>query len=133
MAFSFSYLNYKQKGVVAEVAYLFVIGVLSPFAVGLQTWSQDTIQNSLGYVVLSILQLPVIILFYRFYLPRTVGQKRYILFVLLLPVYIFLYGLSERLGIGAVMVMPFIIDSYRHDISGARPWDFTRGYFNTDI
>jgi len=129
----FSKLNYKQKGLIAELSYLFVIGILSPFCVGLQTWSQDKIPNSLGYVVINILQLPVIILFYRLYLPQTVGKKRYGLFAVLLPVYIFLYGLSERLGIGAVMVMPFILEAYRHAISGARPWDFTQGYFNTDI
>ena len=34
MAFSFSTLNYKQKGLAAEIAYLFVIGILSPFAEG---------------------------------------------------------------------------------------------------
>ena len=133
MPFSFSKLDYKQKSLTAEVSYLFVIGVLSPFCVGLQTWSRATIPNSIGYVVINILQLPVIILFYRVYLPRTVGKKRYGLFALLLPLYLFLYGLSERLGIGAVLAMPFIPEVYRHNISGARPWDFTRGYFNTDV
>ncbi len=126
-------LNYKQKGLIAELFYLFVIGILSPFCVGLQTWSQDKIPNSLGYIVINILQLPVVILFYKFYLPYTIGNKRYYLFVLLLPVYLFLYGLNERLGIGAVINMPFILEAYRHNISGARPWDFTQGYFNTDI
>ena len=133
MPFSFSSFTYKQKSRIAEISYLFVIGVLSPFCVGLQTWSVDKIPNSLSYVVVNILQLPVIILFYRIYLPHTVGKKRYDLFTLLLPVYVVLYGFSERLGIGAVMVMPFIPEGYRHNISGARPWDFTQGYFNTDI
>ncbi len=133
MPFSFSKLNYKQKGWIAELFYLTVISVLSPFSVGLQTWSVDKIPNSLGYVVINILQLPVIILFYRLYLPYTVGKKRYFLFAVLLPIYIFLYGLNERLGIGAVIAMPFISEAYRHNISGARPWDFTQGYFNTDI
>lgn len=133
MRFSFSKLNYKQKGNIAEFCYLFVISVLSPLAVGLQTWSQNTIPNSIGYVTITFLQLPVIILFYRIYLPQTVGKGRYWLFVLLLPVYIMLYDLNGRLAIGAVMVMPFIIESYRHAISGAHPWDFTRGYFNEHI
>ena len=133
MAFSFSKLDYKQKGLVAELSYLFVIGALSPFCVGLQTWSQHTIANSYGYMVINILQLPVIILFYRVYLPCTVGKKRYILFVLLMPVYLFLYGLSERLGMGAALAMPIIPEVYKQNISGARPWDFTKGYFNTDV
>jgi two-component system, LytTR family, sensor kinase len=133
MPFSFSNLSYKQKGIIAEFCYLFVIGVLSPFAAGLQTWSVNTIPNSIGYATVTILQLPVIILFYRLYLPQTVGKKRYWLFVVLLPVYIMLYDLNGRLAIGAVMVLPFIIESYRHAISGAHPWDFTHGYFNEHI
>ncbi len=133
MPFSFSKLDYKHKSLIAEVSYLFVIGILSPFCVGLQTWSQDKIPNSLGYVVINILQLPVIVLFYRLYLPHTVGKKRFVFFALLLPLYIFIYGLSERLGIGAVIAMPFIFEPYRQNISGAHPWDFTQGYFNTDI
>ncbi len=133
MPFSFSKLNYKQKSLIAEISYLLVIGVLSPFSVGLQTWTLNKIPYSLSYVVINILQLPVIMIFYRLYLPYTVGKKRYVLFTVLLPVYIVLYGLSERLGIGAVIAMPFIPEGYRHNISGARPWDFTQGYFNTDI
>jgi two-component system, LytTR family, sensor kinase len=133
MSLSFSKLNYKQKSLIAEISYLLVIGVLSPFSVGLQTWTLNKIPYSLSYVVINILQLPVVVLFYRLYLPYTAGKKRYILFVVLLPVYIVLYGLSERLGIGAVIAMPFIPEGYRHNISGARPWDFTQGYFNTDI
>jgi len=133
MPFFFTNLNYKQKSNIAEIFYLFVIGVLSPLAVGLQTWSQDKVANSIGYVVINILQLPVIILFYRLYLPYTVGKKHYILFIVLLPVYLLFYGLNERLGIGAVIAMPFIFEGYRHMISDAHPWDFTRGYFNTDI
>ncbi len=133
MPFSFSNLSYKQKGNLAEFCYLFVIGVLSPFAAGLQIWSVNTIANSIGYTTVTVLQLPVIILFYRLYLPHTVGKKRYWLFALLLPVYIILYDLNGRLAIGTVMVMPFIIESYRHAISGAHPWDFTKGYFNEHI
>ena len=133
MQLSFSNLSYKQKGWLAELSYLTIIGVLSPFSVGLQTWTLHKISYSLSYVVINILQLPVIILFYRIYLPHTAGTKRYGLFAALFPVYLVLYGLSERLGIGAVIAMPFIPKGYRDNISGARPWDFTQGYFNTDI
>jgi two-component system, LytTR family, sensor kinase len=130
MRFSFSALNYKQKGLVAEMAYLFVIGVLSPFGEGLQIWSVHTIAYSLSYVLINIFQFPVIILFYRWYLPRTIGKKRYLLFIFLLPVYIVLYGLNGRFGILAVMNIPFVPEGYRQNISGARPLDFTQGYFN---
>jgi two-component system, LytTR family, sensor kinase len=130
MAFSFSALNYKQKGLVAEIVYLFVIGVLSPFGEGLQIWSVHTIAYSLSYVLINILQFPVIILFYRWYLPATIGKKHYLLFSVLLPVYFFLYGLNSRFGILAVMNMPFIPEGYRQNISGAQPLDFTKGYFN---
>jgi two-component system LytT family sensor kinase len=130
MAFSFSALNYKQKGLVAEIAYLFVIGVLSPFVAGLQIWSVHTIAYSLSYVLINILQFPAIILFYRWYLPVTIGKKHYLLFTLLLPGYFLLYGLNGRFGILAVLYMPFVPEGYKQNISGARPLDFTQGYFN---
>ncbi|HLY68322.1 MAG TPA: hypothetical protein VKR53_01255, partial [Puia sp.] len=130
MAFSFSALNSKQKGLVAEIAYLFVIGVLSPFGEGLQIWSVHTISYSLSYVLINILQFPAIILFYRWYLPATIGKKHYLLFIGLLPVYFLLYGLNGRFGILTVMNMPFVPNGYKQNISGARPLDFTQGYFN---
>lgn len=133
MAFSFSTLSYKQKGLVAEIAYLFVIGVLSPFAAGLQIWSMHTISYSLCYVLINLLQLPTIILFYRWYLPFTIARKRYLLFILLLPVYFLLYGLNGRFGILAVLYMPFVPEGYKNNIAGARPLDFTQGYFNEYI
>src|SRR5580698_3902432 len=91
MSFSFSSLNYKQKSLIAEVVFLFVIGVASPFAVGLQQWSW--ISNTFSYVFLSVLGLPVIILFYSMYLPYTVGEHRYFVAALLFPCYILLYEL----------------------------------------
>lgn len=133
MSITFSGLDYRRKGLIAEIAYLFVIGVLSPLGVGLQTWSTHTVSFSLSYVVINVLQLPAIILFYRWYLPATVGRKRYLLFVLLLPFYYFLYGMNERFGIWTVLSLPFIPEGYKALIRGARPLDFTQGYFNTYI
>ncbi len=133
MSFSFSSLNYKQKSLVAEIFYLVVIGILSPFGVGLQTWPLSKISFSFSYVVINILQLPVIMLFYRVYLPYTVGKKRYLLLAILSPIYLMLYDLNERLGILAVIAMPFIPQGYRDNIKGAHSEDFTKGYFNTDI
>ena len=75
MRFSFSKLTYQQKGIVAEFLYLFFIGIVSPFAVGFQIFSN--ISFTLSLVLLNILQLPVIIIFYRVYLPNTIGRKKY--------------------------------------------------------
>jgi two-component system LytT family sensor kinase len=133
LGLSFSALNYKRKGLVAETAYLFVIGVLSPFGVGLQTWSVHTIAYSLSYVLINILHFPAIILFYRWYLPATIGKKRYLLFTVLLPVYFLVYDLNGRLAILAVLYMPFVPEGYKQNIRGARPLDFTQGYFNEYI
>lgn len=83
--------------------------------------------------MINILQLPIIILFYRVYLPYTIGKKRYLLFAILSPVYLMLYDLNERIGILTVIAMPFIPQGYRDNIKGAHSEDFTKGYFNTDI
>jgi two-component system LytT family sensor kinase len=131
MSFSFSSLNYKQKSLIAEVVFLFVIGVVSPFAVGLQSWSW--ISYTFSYVFLSVLGLPVIILFYRAYLPYTVGEKRYLLAAVLFPVYILLYELSTRLAFVVVIAMPFVPKGYRNGLDYAKPMNFTRVFFNEDF
>lgn len=128
MSFSFSSLNYKQKSLVAEVVFLFVTAVVSPFAVGLQTWSW--ISYTFSYVFLSILGLPVIMLFYRVYLPQTVGKNRYFLAVLLFPCYILLYELSNRLTMVVTIGMPFIPKGYRDGLSYAQPLKFSKIFFN---
>ncbi len=131
MSFSFSSLNYKQKSLIAEVVFLFVIGVVSPFAVGLQTWSR--ISFTFSYVFLTVLGLPVIMLFYRVYLPYTVGKKRYIIAGVLFPVYILLYELSGRLAFVVAIAMPFVPKGYRSGLEYAKPMNFTRIFFNEDF
>jgi len=120
MSFSFSALNYKQKSLVAELFYLFVIGVLSPLAIGLQnfTW----LSYALSYTLLNMLSLlPAIILFYRAFLPQTIGRRRYVLFFALLPLYIGVYELNDRLGMLALLHMPFIPEGYKAAIRLAHP------------
>lgn len=131
MPFSFTSLNYKEKSQVAEIAYLFFICVLSPFAVGFQIFSK--LSFTLSLVLINILQLPVILLFYRFYLPFTIGRKRYLLALLFFPVYLLLYELNDRLSAMALIVMPFIPEGYRKNLLSAHPEDFTKGYFNQSI
>lgn len=131
MQFSFSTLNYKQKSLLAEVIYLFVIGVLSPFAVGLQIFSN--LSSVLSLVLVNIFQLPVIILFYRIYLPYTIEKRRYVLAVILLPVYLLLYELATRISFIMAIHLPFIPEPYKNGLSSAHPEDFTQGYFNQSI
>ncbi|TSD67241.1 hypothetical protein FFF34_007540 [Inquilinus sp. KBS0705] len=131
MNFSFSSLSYKQKSLVAEIAYLVFMSILSPLAVGLQIFSYFS--YTIGLVVHNILDLPVIILFYRVFLPYTVGKGRYWLFVLLLPVYLLIYEIMGRLASLTEMAMPFITQGYRDNLASAHPADFTSNYFNQSI
>jgi len=131
MRFSFSKLTYQQKGILAELTYLFFIGIISPFAVGFQIFS--SISFTLSLVLLNILQLPVIIIFYRVYLPYTIGRGKYILASVLFPVYILLYELSSRLSSIIIIYLPVIPEKYRSNLLSAHPEDFTKGYFNQSL
>jgi len=131
MNFFASSITYRQKSRVAEASYLIFVSVLSPFAVGLQLWGN--LPFALSLVLLNILGLPVIILFYRLYLPYTIGNKRYGLFLLLFPVYIALYELWGRFASLLMIALPFIPKGYRDNLSYAQPADFTHRYFNQTI
>jgi two-component system LytT family sensor kinase len=133
MSLSFSSLTYKQQSLTIEIAFLFFISVLSPLAVGLQLFTTDKIPFTLSLVLLNILNLPVIILFYRYYLPETVGKRRYILAILIFPIYIMLYEISMRLESLAVISLPFVPKGYRNNLKAGHPDDFTRGYFKQTI
>ncbi|OOQ60813.1 sensor histidine kinase [Mucilaginibacter pedocola] len=124
-------LTYKQKSLIAELSYLLFVGVLSPFATGSQIWDKPSFTLSL--VLLNIMGLPVIIIFYRLYLPYTVGKKRYWLFALLFPVYILLYEIWYRLTALAMVAMPFIPKGYRDNLYTAYPWDYEHGLFHQTL
>lgn len=131
MPYRYTSLNYKQKSLVAEIAYLAFISVLSPFAVGYQLWGNFPFTLSL--VLLNILDLPIIILFYRGYLPYTIGRKKYWLTILVFPVYIFLYEIWGRLTSLLMMALPFIPKGYRDNLAYGHPADFEHGYFHQTI
>jgi two-component system LytT family sensor kinase len=131
MRFSFSKLTYQQKGMLAELIYLFFIGILSPFAVGLQIFGN--LSFTLSLVLLNILQLPVIMIFYRVYLPYTIGKGKYILASFLLPAYLILYEVSSRVSSIIVIHLPIIPEKYRNNLAAAHPEDFTSGYFNQSV
>ena len=124
-------LSYKQKGLLAELVYLFVIGILSPFAVGLQIFSQFSFTLSL--VLLNIFQLPLIVLFYRIYIPYTIGKGRFLLAAALFPVYILVYELGSRLSSLVMIHLPFIPKGYRDNLLSAYPEDLSKGYFNQSL
>lgn len=131
MRFSFSELTYRQKGILAELIYLFFIGILSPFAVGLQIFSNLSFTFSL--VLLNILQLPIIIIFYRAYLPYTIGRGKYILASILLPAYLMFYEVSSRLTSIILIYLPLVPEKYRNNLAASHPEDFTTGYFNQSL
>jgi len=87
----------------------------------------------LSLVLDNLLQLPAIILFYRIYLPLTVGKKRYVLFLLLFPAYLLLYELNSRLSSISLIHLSFIPEGFRNNLAGAHPENFTKGYFNQTI
>lgn len=129
MPFSLSKLNYKQKSLIAELIYLFAIGVMIPFSVGLHVFSW--MSYTWSYVLLSFLGLPAVILFYRLFLPQTIGKKRYGLFFLLFPVYIIIYELNDRMAMLSVLHMPFVSESYRkYNIAPAHPEKLFSLHFN---
>lgn len=115
----------------AELSYLLFVGVLSPFATGSQIW--DTTSFTLSLILLNLMGLPVIILFYRLYLPHTIGKKRYWLFALLFPVYIAVYEVWGRLTAIMMVAMPFIPKGYRDNLSSAYPWDYKHGLFHQTL
>lgn len=131
MRFSFSKLTYKQRGLLAELIFLVFIGIISPFAVGLQIF--DNLSFTLSLVLLNILQLPVIVLFYRVYLPYAIGREKYILASILFPAYLLLYELNSRLSSIILIHLPIIPKQYRSNLLSAHPEDFTKGYFNQSL
>lgn len=131
MAFSFTSLNYKQKNLLAEISYLLFIGIISPLAVGLQIFSK--LSFTLSNVVVNILGIPAIILFYRFYLPYTIGKKRYLLALLIFPFYILILELNLRLASITVINMPFVPQEYRNGLMMGHPEDLTKGYFHQSL
>lgn len=131
MRFSFSRLSYRDKGIFTELVYLFFIGIISPLAVGFQIFSK--VSFTLSLVLLNILQLPAIIVFYRLYLPYTIGRGKYLLAFILFPLYLLLYELSSRISSIIIIHLPLIPEHYRNNLMSAHPEDFTKGYFNQSV
>ena len=123
MQLSLSSLNYKQKSVLTEVFYLFIICVMVPLTIGLQIF--DKFSHTLSLILINLLNIPCILLFYRWLLPVTLGRKRYRLFLILFPVYVVVYELSGRIASLTVSILSFIPKEYRANLASAHPQDFT--------
>jgi len=102
-------------------------------AVGLQVFTLNKIPFTLSLVLLNVLSAPAIVLFYRIYLPVTVGKKRNLLAFLLFPVYIMAYEISLRLQSLALIHLPFIPQEYKNNLEAGHPEDFSTGYFHQTI
>jgi two-component system LytT family sensor kinase len=127
MQFSPASLTYKQKALLTELVYLFIICVMVPLTIGIQIF--DKFSHTLSLILVNILHLPTIFLFYRWLLPFTFGRKKYGLFFILFPFYVVVYELNSRLSQLAVGVMPFVPKEYRANLLSAHPLDFTVTYF----
>jgi two-component system LytT family sensor kinase len=122
MQLRLSSLDYKQRSVITELIYLFIICVLVPFAIGHNIFDKYSLIFSL--VLVNCLHIPAIVLFYRWLLPNTFGKKKYGLFFLLFPFYLVIYELNSRLASLTVMQLPFIPEKYKTGLASGHPESF---------
>ncbi len=111
--------TYQQQSRISEAGFLTLLVVIFPLAVGIQLFPQFSFTLSL--VLLNMMQLPAIILLYRWYLPQTLLRKRYLLFAALLPFYVVVYEINARLAFFSMLKLPFIPIEYKGKLASARP------------
>ncbi|GAB4094367.1 sensor histidine kinase [Flaviaesturariibacter terrae] len=109
----------RQKDRAAESVFLLLLSVVIPLSIGLQIFPRFS--WTLSLVLVNCLQVPAIILLYRWYLPQTLLQRRFGLFFLLLPVFIAIYELNVRASSLLVQALPFVPEQYRHNLSLGGP------------
>lgn len=112
--------TFQQQTKAGEAAFLALLVVVIPLAVGLQVFSNFS--WTLSLVLLSALQLPSIIILYRWYLPQTLLRRRFALFGALLPFFIILYELNARLSYFLMIRLPFIPQGYQNNLLSAKPY-----------
>lgn len=130
MALSTASLSYRQRSILTEIIFLFVMSVMIPLAVGAQIFSYFSFTLSL--VLVNCLQIPSIMLFYRVVLPYITGKRGY-LYLWMLPVYLVIYELNSRLASLTIIALPFIPKEYRDNLRSVHPENFSHGYFNQTI
>lgn len=115
--------SYHKKIRLIEWLYLFILTVIIPLSIGIQIFSRFSFTLSLIFV--NILQIPSIVVFYRWLLPRTLFNKRPGRFLVLLPFYLLLYELNARLTYLVTINLPFIPEKYRANLASAHPFRWT--------
>ena len=125
-------LSYRQKSLLTEFVWLFILSVVIPFFNGSQIWPGDY-ASIFSLIFLTCLVLPAIILFYRWFLPFTIGLKRYGLFVLLLPVYFIFYELNARLSSIIGIHFTLLPQRYRDNLAKAHPESFSVHYIHQTL
>src|SRR5258708_5512799 len=109
-----SHWSYNQKIRLAEIIYFVILCVIIPLTIGLQIF--DRFSFTLSYILLNLLQVPSILLFYRWLLPRTLIKKRYWWFFVALPFYLLVYELNARLAYGIEINLPIIPEHYQKNL-----------------
>src|SRR3954470_24477593 len=122
----------KRKSLLTELIFLFILGVVIPFFNGSQIWPGDY-GSIFSLALLTTLMLPVIVLFYRWLLPFTIGEKRYGLFALLFPVYLIIYEISARATSLIAIYLPFLPQRYQNNLRKAHPENFSVNYIHQTL
>ncbi|GAA4344154.1 sensor histidine kinase [Flaviaesturariibacter amylovorans] len=112
-----AFLRHRDR--LAEGAFLAVLTVLVPMAIGVQLYTDFSFTASL--VLVNLLQVPAIALLYRWFLPHTLMRRRWALFFGGLPVYILIYEVNTRAGSWIVRHLPFVPEGYRGNLASANP------------
>lgn len=119
----FNSWSYSSKARLAEILYLFILSVIVPLSIGIQIFDQFSFTLSL--VLLSILEIPSIMLFYRWLLPRTLFSNRVGWFLASLPLYILIYELNIRVAYILEINLPLIPDKYQSNLASAEPLEWS--------
>jgi hypothetical protein len=115
--------GYHQKIRLAEFIYLTILTVVIPLSIGLQIF--DKFSFTLSYILINLLQIPSLLLFYRWLLPRTLFNKRYGWFLAALPFYLLVYELNARLAYFIEVHLPVIPEQYKEKLLSAQPFEWT--------
>ena len=123
MGLKLSSLSYKQKVRWTEVLLIFILCAVVPYCAGLQLWDKNSLR--LSYVVVSLVSIPVIVLFYRGYLEHILFKGKWLLSIVLFPVYLVIYEFYSRLSALVIInYFTFLPALYRRDFATGHPEKF---------
>jgi len=120
MAINLSALSYQQKVRWTEFIYFFILTVAYPFIMGIQMF--DQISHTFSYIFINLINIPIILFFSRSYLQKILLEGKWILSIILLPVWVLAYELYSRICyILIIHYAVFIPQSYRDKLKLGRP------------